>query len=300
MSEIVTTDKKLFCRDRELLKEAMRSEGFIFKNSDRRVEEYLTDIDSYMTQEKYNFVLTRKNNKEMKLNYPVGIRDNKVFEQLTLDLLEHKKALDLLSSLGYYKYITADILRETYIKKDKEYIYHIIIETVDGVGNFVEIEVITDSEDGKEKLEELKQLLIKLSLEEILESECEIIAKEIYEKNFKRIKLTKILIEVEKIVEEMDKLEIDKAVLTPKTFIHLELIKKLETAGIEVVIVSSSKSKEDIDTIREKINQLGYEIQLIDIHDIKEISVKETLIIEKQKKYDFTEVALTVLNHLNR
>ena len=37
----------------------------------------------------------------------------------------------------------------------------------------------------------------------------------------------------------------------------------------------------------------------LNIKEIKEIAVKETLIIEKQKKYSFSEVALVILNNIN-
>ena len=50
-----------------------------------------------------------------------------------------------------------------------------------------------------------------------------------------------------------------------------------------------------ITTLRKILDRVGYNPKFINIKDIKEIAVKETLIIEKQKKLEFSEIALMIL-----
>ena len=80
---------------------------------------------------------------------------------------------------------------------------------------------------------------------------------------------------------------------------NLELIEKLEQKNLEVSIVYNNKDEELVYKIKEVLNKIGYNPKFLNIKEIKEISVKETLILEKQKKYSFSEVALVILNNMN-
>ena len=57
---------------------------------------------------------------------------------------------------------------------------------------------------------------------------------------------------------------------------------------------------EDIQKIKRAISSIGYNIRFMDIKEIKEIAVKETLIIEKQKKQDFSEFALVIIKNIEK
>ena len=76
---------------------------------------------------------------------------------------------------------------------------------------------------------------------------------------------------------------------------NLELIEKLEQIGINIEIVYSNSDEIMVNTLKKILNKIGYSPKFINIKEIKEIAIKETLIIEKQKKIDFSEVAFKVI-----
>ena len=69
----------------------------------------------------------------------------------------------------------------------------------------------------------------------------------------------------------------------------------MEQNGINIEIVHSNSDQLMITTLRKILDRVGYNPKFINIKDIKEIAVKETLIIEKQKKLEFSEIALMIL-----
>lgn len=118
-----------------------------------------------------------------------------------------------------------------------------------------------------------------------------------YKEFFKGDNLKKILVELDKIInmESISNLESD---IRDKYIIsNLELIEKLEQKNIDISIVYNNKDENLVNKIKELLNKIGYNPKFMNIKEIKEIAVKETLIIEKQKKYSFSEISLIILNN---
>ena len=99
--------------------------------------------------------------------------------------------------------------------------------------------------------------------------------------------------------EQNDRLKMINKDTNKYVISNLELIEKLEQRNLEVSIVYNNKDEELVYKIKEVLNKIGYNPKFLNIKEIKEISVKETLILEKQKKYGFSEVALVILNNMN-
>ena len=77
------------------------------------------------------------------------------------------------------------------------------------------------------------------------------------------------------------------------------LIEKLEHLGIDVSIVYSNPSSELVENIKATLSKIGYKPKFMNIKEIKEIAVRETLIIENQKRIGFSEVGMIISNYYN-
>ena len=126
------------------------------------------------------------------------------------------------------------------------------------------------------------------------------ISNYLYKKAYKGEYLKKVLVELDKIFIDINTQKTEESIRNKYTILNLELIEKLEQLGISVNIVYSHMKDEDIQKIKRAISSIGYNIRFMDIKEIKEIAVKETLIIEKQKKQDFSEFALVIIKNLEK
>ena len=77
------------------------------------------------------------------------------------------------------------------------------------------------------------------------------------------------------------------------------LITVLEHLGIDVSIVYSNPSSELVENIKAALSKIGYKPKFMNIKEIKEIAVRETLIIENQKRIGFSEVGMIISNYYN-
>ena len=306
MSTIIISKSKYECKDQDKLKDFLLKEGFIFKNSNIRVDEYYIDQDMEMLDNNSCIRIRTINNKDIELLFEGNIRGISQIEiqdkQLVhMDVSQRDYIAKFMTDIGYYKFVSMNILRETYIKKDKQYYYSINIDTIADIGEFIDYDIYTEENEESvnkkfEAFEENIQDCIGKSLD------CEYrdyISNLMYENKFKGEFLNRILVELEKVFEYIDLDNVEESIKENSTLLNLELIEQLEQKGIQVEIVYSNLTDEQIENFKEVLDRIGYNPSFINIKDIKELAVKETLIIEKQKKIDFSEVAFIVLRHRN-
>ena len=298
MSTIIKSKSKYECKDQDKLKDFLLKEGFIFKNSNIRVDEYYIDQDMEMLDNNSCIRIRTINNKDIELLFEGNIRGISQIEiqdkQLVhMDVSQRDYIAKFMTDIGYYKFVSMNILRETYIKKDKQYYYSINIDTIADIGEFIDYDIYTEENEESvnkkfEAFEENIQDCIGKSLD------CEYrdyISNLMYENKFKGEFLNRILVELEKVFEYIDLDNVEEIIKENSTLLNLELIEQLEQKGIQVEIVYSNLTDEQIENFKEVLDRIGYNPSFINIKDIKELAVKETLIIEKQKKIDFSEVA---------
>ena len=188
------------------------------------------------------------------------------------------------------------------MKKENEFYYTIGIDTAEDIGEFIDFEIYTDIDDFKrsENVFNTFKNEIEKSLEDKINFKYrDFFSKYIYNNFFKGNNLKKILVELDKIINMYSINNIENDIRNKYVISNLELIEKLEQRNLEVSIVYNNKDEELVYKIKEVLNKIGYNPKFLNIKEIKEISVKETLILEKQKKYGFSEVALVILNNMN-
>lgn len=303
MATRIKSKTKYFCNDKEKLKEFIKSEGFIFKSSTLENDEYFLDTNFEMIDNDSCIRVRTVNNKDVILSFEgivknlsqIDIRDSR---NVNLDISQKDNIISFLSDMGYYKYVSMNILKETFVKKDKEYYYSISIDTIENVGEFVDFDIYTDVEDKgaiNNIFYDFERKVESCVKEHVNAKYRDYTSRYLYKNFLKGEFLNRILIEIDKIFVNLDAYNIEDSIKDNLTILNLELIEKLEQIGINIEIVYSNSDEIMVNTLKKILNKIGYSPKFINIKEIKEIAIKETLIIEKQKKIDFSEVAFMVI-----
>ena len=302
MSKIIKSKSKYVCKDSEKLKEFLLKEGFIFKSSNVRADEYYIDQDMEMLENDSCIRIRTINNKDIELLFDGNVRgvslEVKDKQLVHMDVSQRDFIAKFMTDLGYYKYVSMNILRETYIKKDKEHYYSINIDTIANIGEFIDYDIYTEanSSETEKKFDEFESKISECIGESIDIEYRDYVSKLMYNKFLKGEFLNRMLVELEKIFVYIDLNNVEESIKENTTLINLELIEQLEQKGIQVEIVYSNLGDEQIEKIKNILDKMGYNPSFINIKDIKELAVKETYILEKQKKIEFSEAAFIVLS----
>lgn len=304
----IASQSKYLCTEKTKLKEIMKEEGFIFKDSSIKKDEYFVDVNGKFLSNDTYIRIRSFNDKKINVLFKgviesISSLDIAANDKINIDVSEYESTVSLLADLGYYKYISLNILTETYVKKEKEYYYNINIDTIEDVGEFVSYDIYTEDgteEKTKETYSNFEKKISKCLIEKIEENYIEYASKIIYNNKLKGDYLKKVLVELEKIFNNIDEEDLEKTIKSKFNILNLELIEKLEQKGIEVNIVYSNTNSELVEKIKKVLNKIGYNPNFINIKEIKEIAVRETLILENQKKISFSEVGINVANHYQK
>lgn len=305
MATRIKSRTKYYCKDKEKLKEFMKSEGFIFKNSTLENDEYYLDTDFKLLENNTCIRLRTINNKEVVLSFDGMVEnlsqiDIKDKQNVYLDISQKDSISNFMANIGYYRYVSMNILKETYIRKDRDFYYSISIDTIENIGEFVDYDIYTENEDTnlinnvfynfESKVESCVGEKIDIKYRDY-------VSRYLYNTLLKGDSLNKILVELDKIFVNINSEKLEDSIKDNISILNLELIEKLEQNGINIEIVHSNSDQLMITTLRKILDRVGYNPKFINIKDIKEIAVKETLIIEKQKKLEFSEIALMILSN---
>lgn len=306
MAITIKSGNKYYSHDREKLNEVMKEEGFIFKNSARYNDDFFIDVNDESISKDSCIRLRRINDKELLLTFDgvskgIGQVNEKEVQNVHLNVEEYGNIISFLANIGMYKYITLNVLKETYVKKEKEFYYSISIDTIEGIGEFIDYDIYTEIEDKTVVEAHFRTFENKLGncLSEKLDNKYrDFTSKLIFDTFLKGEYLEKILVETDKIFIDKDLLNIEKNIKNKYTLMNLELIERLENKGVVVEIVYSENESEYINKLKNELNRVGYAPKFINIKEIKELAVRKTLIIEKQKTIDFCQAAFIILNNM--
>lgn len=303
MATRIKSRTKYYCKDKEKLKEFMKSEGFIFKNSTLENDEYYLDTDFKLLENNTCIRLRTINNKEVVLSFDGMVEnlsqiDIKDKQNVYLDVSQKDSISNFMANIGYYRYVSMNILKETYIRKDRDFYYSISIDTIENIGEFVDYDIYTENEDTNlinNAFYDFESKVESCVGEKIDIKYRDYVSRYLYNTLLKGDSLNKILVELDKIFVNINSEKLEDSIKDNISILNLELIEKLEQNGINIEIVHSNSDQLMITTLRKILDRVGYNPKFINIKDIKEIAVKETLIIEKQKKLEFSEIALMIL-----
>lgn len=129
-----------------------------------KFKEKITEEDTYYTDKEHTFIAdrvclrTRKTNEELlELTYkPKTDNSTEKYGKREVNIeLNVKDYLDvkyILTELEFEEYVSFKKEREVYTKEIDEIKYGVMIDKIEGVGEYIELELLASSEEEKEKL----------------------------------------------------------------------------------------------------------------------------------------------------
>lgn len=167
-NKIIELEEKYICKDLEGLKNKCVSDGYEYKPLGIENDTYFTDLDGEFIKDRTCLRIRTKNNEaEITFKGKSKILSSayaKVEHNVTIlpkSVVEHE---DIFNSLGFYKYVDVNKVREVFVKRKGSLFESIVIDDLKEIGSFVEFEIIGSlSEYGhaKEKLREKLNLFIQ-------------------------------------------------------------------------------------------------------------------------------------------
>ena len=161
--------EKSFIIDKDLEKLLGKIEKEQFELVENSVEE-----DTYFTDKQLEFIQdriclrTRKTNEDkLELTYKPRSDSNterygKREVNIRINPEDYEDIKYVIDRLGYLEYVSFKKHRRTYTKAIDGYVHNIMIDNIEGVGDYAEFEILSDSEKDKEivskKLEEFLKL----------------------------------------------------------------------------------------------------------------------------------------------
>ena len=150
-----------------------------FKLIEDSVEE-----DTYFTDKNLEFVKsrtclrTRKTNEDfLELTYkPKSDNSTEKYGKkevnLKLDPKDYEDTKYVINQLGYIEYVSFKKYRQVYSKNIDGFEYNIMIHKIHRVGNFIELEILANTEEEKDKLRtELDKFVKKMNCSKLKEKE---------------------------------------------------------------------------------------------------------------------------------
>lgn len=138
--------------------------------------------DTYYTDKKLEFIKTKTclrtrktNNEKLELTFKPKTTDStekygKKEVNIALDVKDLEDIKFILNGLGYDEYISFTKNRTVYTKNECGFEHNIMLDSIENVGNFIELEIIAHTEEEKEKLhDELDRFTSNFECEKLKE-----------------------------------------------------------------------------------------------------------------------------------
>lgn len=182
----IETEKKYYCNDIKKLIRIATSLDFKLLSSKNEIDEYFTDIDSEYIKNRTCLRIRKTNNEKMEITFKGKSNTltnlySKLENNIDAYIDEYDDYVKLFYNLGYHSYVIVDKDRITYSYSDNNYEYNIMIDSISGIGSFVEFEILSSKQiDSLEKkLERFIDKFKSVKLEEVNEPYRDIVAKNI-------------------------------------------------------------------------------------------------------------------------
>lgn len=293
-------EQKFFCKNSDDFIYKILSFNMKLMDVSYETEEFFTDIDSKYIVDGTCFSIIRKNREKMEISYQ-GKTDSFATKECNMvqDAKNYDEFVELFSNLGFYRYVMVEKTRKTYSMIQDDIVYNIILDDIQGLGCFVEFELIFEKNDFdsaliKEKMDDFIGQFSTIDLKEVVLPYRDFIAREIYHKNFKR-EFKRILVNIFDIIPNIHKNGIKEAICENEALLNLKLIEKMAKAGIEIIILYNDLSEDTLNYINKNMN-FDSKYILKNTDHIEDISLNDTVIIKTDEQNMFCSLAFILLN----
>ena len=245
MAKRLEIEQKFYFNDIKSLYDLLSKNNLTKKESENisDSDEYFTDIDSEYIKNRTCLRIRKTNNTNMEITFK-GKSINfsnfyaKSENNINIDINDYSNLVDMLGSLGFYSYTTVTKSREVYNKTEDNIEYNVMIDKVEGIGSFIEFELLSDESIGIEnltnKLNQFIENFKSLNLEKAMLPYRDYSAKTIYE-NYLKDKDT-IIIDFDILFNTNNNIDlsditvgnINNLASNYNTIANLELIKKIK------------------------------------------------------------------------
>ena len=147
-----------------ILKENYNDILIKIKELDFKFYEHILEEDTYYTDKEETFIKNRvclrtrtTNNEKLELTYKPKT-DNSTEKygkkeiNISLNVDDYDDVKYMINELGYIEYVSFIKDRTIYTKLIDGFIHNIMIDSIENVGNYIEFEILANTEDEKEKL----------------------------------------------------------------------------------------------------------------------------------------------------
>lgn len=144
-------------KDYNFIYEKIKEEDFKFISKNTEEDTYYTDIKETFIKDRI-CLRTRKINEDfLELTYKPKTNDKlekygKKEVNIELKVQDYQDIKYVIQELGYIEYVSFRKHRETYSKLIEGIEYNIMIDKIENVGSFIELEILSDTEDEKQRL----------------------------------------------------------------------------------------------------------------------------------------------------
>ena len=196
MAKRLEIEQKFYFNDIKSLYDLLSKNNLTKKESENisDSDEYFTDIDSEYIKNRTCLRIRKTNNTNMEITFK-GKSINfsnfyaKSENNINIDINDYSNLVDMLGSLGFYSYTTVTKSREVYNKIEDNIEYNVMIDKVEGIGSFIEFELLSDESIGIKNLTNTLNQFIEnfksLNLEKAMLPYRDYSAKTIYDNYLK-------------------------------------------------------------------------------------------------------------------
>lgn len=178
MSKVIEIEASYYLdKDKkEIILDKIKKE-FIFKSK-------IVEEDTYYTDKEYTFIddrvclRTRKTNEEyLELTYKPKTDQNtekygKKEVNISIDVKDYEDIKYVLCELGYLEYVSFKKKREIYSNNINGFDYNIMLDNIEGIGDFIELEILADTDEEKEMLhDELDNFVLRIGCSNLREKD---------------------------------------------------------------------------------------------------------------------------------
>lgn len=137
--------------------EKIKKENFIFVSENIEEDTYYTDKEEAFIKDRICLRTRKINDEFLELTYKPKVDDKlekygKKEINVELKVKDYDDIKYIIEELGYIEYVSFKKHRETFSKKIDDIEYNIMIDKIENIGNFIELEILTDTEENKKKL----------------------------------------------------------------------------------------------------------------------------------------------------
>lgn len=176
MSNIIEMEESFVIEDdfKNLLKK-IEEEKFKFVDENIEEDTYYTDPDEVFVRDRICLRTRKTNDDKLELTYKPKT-DNRTEQygkkesNVGVSVKDYKDIQYIINELGYIEYVSFKKHRKTYTKTIDGIEHNIMLDTINGVGKYAELEMIVHSKEEQEKArEELDDFVKRMGCEGLKE-----------------------------------------------------------------------------------------------------------------------------------